>query len=144
MRAVKFKEREYGSMHPEVGKTLANVALVFWNQGKYDYAINNLQKSLFINESSLGANDIALVPSLENMGILKTVTRQYDDAIDNFERALALKRAFYGDNDKHIEVARTKLNLAVARTQLHEFEEATRLFAEVAPVYEKHYSINSI
>ncbi len=53
-RALEIYEKSLGKDHPDVAKSLNNLALLYYAQGKYDEAEPMYRRALEIYEKSLG------------------------------------------------------------------------------------------
>ena len=54
-RALAIREKALGANHPDVARTLDNLAIVYWAQGKYAEAEGLYKRALAIREKALGA-----------------------------------------------------------------------------------------
>ncbi len=78
-------------MHPDVALGLNNLALLFYDQGKYTEAEPLYQRALAILEKALGPDHPDLVTGLENYARLLRKTDRKADAAKTEEYAKAIR-----------------------------------------------------
>jgi eukaryotic-like serine/threonine-protein kinase len=88
--ALEIAERVLGPDHPEVPKTLTNIATVHLERGDYDGALPFFQRALSSYEAVLGPHHPELISVLNNFGNLRSRRGEIDEALALFDRALAL------------------------------------------------------
>ncbi len=83
-------EKALGPDHPELGRSLNNLAALYDDQGKYAEAEPLYQRSLAILEKALGAEHTHVATSLENYAALLRKIGREDEAIEMELRAKAI------------------------------------------------------
>jgi CHAT domain-containing protein/Tfp pilus assembly protein PilF len=132
-RVLELREKALGRDHPEVAKSLNNLAALYNLRGNYTKAEPLLQRAIAILEKSLGPDHPLLAASLDNLAQLYQGRRQYDEAAPLFERALEIREQALGS--EHPEVAKGLNNLAV----LYFIQ---RRYGEAEPLYQRLLAIN--
>ena len=110
-RALAIYEKALGADHPDVARTLNNLAGVYETQGKYADAEGLYKRALAIEEKALGADHPDVAATLNNLADVYREQGKYADAEALYKRALAIDEKALGAD--HPDVARTLNNLAI-------------------------------
>ena len=109
-RALAIYEKALGSAHPDVAKSLNNLADLYDTKGDYGRAEPLYQRALAIREKVLGPEHPDVANSLNNLALLYYRKRDYRRAEPLFQRALAIHEKALGG--EHPSVATSLDNLA--------------------------------
>ncbi len=66
-----------GPEHPDVARSLNNLAMVYTDQGKYEEAEPLYQRSLAIEEKALGPEHPQVATSLNNLALIYQAQGKY-------------------------------------------------------------------
>ena len=124
-----------GEGHPEVARTLVNLAVVQQQMGETQAAETSLLRALPVFEAAYGGEHPHVASVLNNLGGLQYEIGEYEAARATHERALAVRLALHGE--KHASVAQTYHNLANAYVGLHEDEKALELVRKSLEIREE-------
>jgi tetratricopeptide (TPR) repeat protein len=80
----------------ETAKSLNNLALLYWDQGKYKEAEQLYQRALAIKEQQLGTLDFSTSICYNNLALLYEDQGKYEEAEPLFQRALAIRETQLG------------------------------------------------
>jgi tetratricopeptide (TPR) repeat protein len=89
-RALAISEQELGPDHPEVPKTLTNIATAHLDRADYEQALGYFERSLALYEAVLGPDHPELVTTLNNLGNLQSHRGELDKSLAAFDRARGL------------------------------------------------------
>jgi tetratricopeptide (TPR) repeat protein len=96
-----------GQDHPDVAMSYGNMAGVYNSQGKYEQALDYLQKSLSINITTLGRDHLDVATSKYNMALLHKRGNETDRARQLFLECEQIYAKVYGpDHSETNEAAR--------------------------------------
>ena len=90
-RALVVQKKTLGSDHPDLAKTLYNLAVLYGQQGKYDKAKPLFRQALTIDEKVLGPEHPDIATLLDNYAGVLRRAKQTRDAIPLEERAKAIR-----------------------------------------------------
>ena len=134
-RALAIREKALGEDHPDVAKTLNNLAGVYLAQGKYADAEGLYKRALAIWEKALGKDHPDVANSLNNLAVVYYDQGKYADAEALFKRALAIWEKALGKD--HPDVAATLNNLAVVYADQGKYADAEPLYKRALAIKEK-------
>ncbi len=134
-QVLKLREKVLGPDHPEVAKSLNNLAALYNLRGNYTKAEPLLQRAIAILEKNLGPDHPLVAASLDNLAQLYQGQRQYDEAAPLFERALEIREQALGP--QHPEVAKGLNNLAVLYFIQRRYDEAEPLYQRLITINER-------
>jgi tetratricopeptide (TPR) repeat protein len=89
MRSLAIWEKALGREHPDVAKSLSNLALLYQSRGRYADAEPLYQRSLAILEKALGREHPNVATSLSSLASLYASQRRYADALPIIRRTLS-------------------------------------------------------
>jgi len=124
--ALRVAEASFGPEHPNVAKSLNNLAALYHAQGKYAEAEEFLKRSLAIKEKALGPDDPDVAASLNNLAALYDDQGKHSEAEPLLRRSLAIREKALGSG--HPDVARSLNNLAVLYEAQGKHADAEPLF----------------
>jgi CHAT domain-containing protein/lipopolysaccharide biosynthesis regulator YciM len=125
---VVVAEQALGKNHPDVAKSLNNLALLYQTQGLYDRAEPLHERALAIREAALGKNHPDITRSLNNLANLYNEQGLYGRAEPLYQRALAIREETFGKN--HPDIATSLNNLA-------SLYKVQGLYGRAEPLYER-------
>ena len=79
-KALLIREKEFGTDHLEVARSLNNLAVLYKEMGNYSKAEPLYKRSLAINEKSLGPDHLKVAVILNNMALLNKSLGDYTKA----------------------------------------------------------------
>jgi tetratricopeptide (TPR) repeat protein len=110
-QALELQRRVLGPAHPDIARTLQDLAKVIDDDGNLKAATPLMQQALNMQRQLNGAQpDPGLAETINDMGTLLYEGGNYDAAAKLYLEAIAMKRRLLGD--KHPEIALTLSNLA--------------------------------
>jgi CHAT domain-containing protein len=122
---ISVQERAFGTVHPDVGRTLNQLALFYRRRAKYDNAELALKRSLSIFEQTPKEHTQDFLLTLDILTGLYRIQAKFADADVFSQRALALRQAEYGAS--HPETAIGLANRALLQRDQGRFGEAEAL-----------------
>jgi CHAT domain-containing protein/tetratricopeptide (TPR) repeat protein len=134
-RAIKIKKQTLGPDHPEVGKIMNNLAVLYWEQGRYAEAEPLYGQSLKIKVEALGLDHPAVAKSVKNLAILYQDQGRYEEAEQLYKRALAIKEKALGS--EHPDVAISLNDLASLYHEQGRYVEAEPLYGRSLKIKEE-------
>jgi CHAT domain-containing protein/tetratricopeptide (TPR) repeat protein len=131
-RALAIREKALGPENPSVALSLANLALVYENEGRYADAEPLFKQALAIEEKALGPEHPDVATSLNNLANVYYYEGRYTDAEPLDKRALAIREKVLGPENP--SVARSLNNLA-------ELYRAEGHYADAEPLQKRALAI---
>lgn len=114
---------------------LNNLANVYASQGRYDEAIEKLEKALQIDKKTIGKEHPDYATDLNNLANVYKSQGRYDEAIEKFEEALRIGENTIGR--EHPKYAIRLNNLAVVFQSQGRYDEAIEKYEEALRIAEK-------
>ncbi|GAA3384954.1 tetratricopeptide repeat protein [Cryptosporangium minutisporangium] len=136
-RAFALTEATHGPEHPEVARTLGNLALVQKALGEHEAARASLERVLAIFEAVDGSDHPRVARTLNNLGNVQRELGDLDAALTNLQRALAIEENAYGPD--HPEVARTLGNIGNVQRDLGQLDAALTNLQSALTIQETVY-----
>jgi tetratricopeptide (TPR) repeat protein len=99
-KALEFSERAESQDHPDVARSLLNLATLYQAQAQYERAEPLLQRSLAINEKVFGPDGIFVAENLERLALLYQEQARYAEAEPLFTRSLAINELRFGPDNR--------------------------------------------
>jgi tetratricopeptide (TPR) repeat protein len=127
-------EKALGSVHPEVAKTLNNLALLELRRRNHTQAESYLRRALAIHQKSNPEHHDA-VPPLINLALLYYDKEDYERAEPLYRRALAILEKALGP--EHPEVAGALSRLALLYHAKKDYAQAESVLGRVLAIREK-------
>jgi tetratricopeptide (TPR) repeat protein/tRNA A-37 threonylcarbamoyl transferase component Bud32 len=125
-RAIAIRERNFGTDHPVVSKSVHNLGEVLRRQGKYPEALAQFERALAIKEGAYGAEHPSVAMTLTGVGRTQQGLGRRSLAAEALERALEIRRA-RGKTIDSSDMGETLFALAMA--VVHEDPERARELA---------------
>ena len=91
-----LEEGSLGKGHPDTLSTVHQMANVFYNQGKYDEALDWYRRALSGKEKSLGKDHPNTLSTVHQIANVFSSQGKYDEALDWYRRALSGKEKSLG------------------------------------------------
>ena len=133
--ALAATEKTYGPDHPDVVKSLKNLAIIYESQGKYSAAAQLYQRALKILEKSLGSDHPYVALILNDLATLYKNQWKYDKAEPLFQRALEILEKSWGPD--HVRVARSLSGLGDCYCDRGQYEKAEPVLQRALVIREK-------
>ena len=134
-RSLQIWEKVLGEEHPDVARSLNNIASLHKDQGDYERATPLLERSLQIWEKVLGEEHPDVARSLNNIAMLHQDQGDYERATPLLERSLQIREKVLGE--EHPDVARSLNNIAMLHHAQGDYERATPLYERSLQIWEK-------
>jgi tetratricopeptide (TPR) repeat protein len=134
-RSVTIREKALGPEHPDVARSLNNLANVYLDQGRYQEAEALYTRALGIREKALGPDHSDAAACLDGLAVLHREQGRYAEAERLQRRALALKEKALGPD--HPDVALSLNNLAVLCGDQGRIDQAEALHRRALTIKEK-------
>ena len=112
-RGLGIAERTFGSEHPNVGRSLNNLAFLYHRIGKYAEAEPLYARALEIAKKVFGPDNVNVAISISNLAANYTNQGKYTEAETLHKKALALIEKTLGSEHPHI--ATCLHNIAVSK-----------------------------
>ena len=135
--ALAIDEKALGPDHPDVAKSLNNLAMVYQALGDYSKTEPLYKRSLVIFEKTHGANHPAVATSLNNLAVLYTSLGRYSKAKPLYKRSLAIREKALGPD--HPDVAVSLNNLAMLYREFGDYSKTEPLYKRSLGILEKEY-----
>src|SRR5262249_2857990 len=137
----RVREKTLGSAHPDVARSLNNLALLYRMQGAYAKAEPLLVRAVDIFEKALGPNHPDVARSLNNLAVLYHDQGAYAAAAPLYERAVGILSNPAG---AHPDAARYLDNLGVLHHASGEHDRAEPLMARAAEMRESWLDVELV
>ena len=124
-RSLTIRETALGPEHPDVARTLNNLAWLYYEQGHYDRAEPLYLRALRIRENVLGPEHPDVADTLEDLAVMYRAQRENRRAERLYLRSLTIYEKAYGPN--HSAVARNLNNLAGLYMSMRQHEKVLPL-----------------
>lgn len=134
-RQLEIQRRLLGEEHPEVAKSLNNLALLLKDQGNYAEAEPLLHQALAMHRKLVEKEHPEVATTLNNLACLLQDQGNYAAAETLYREALAMTRNLRGS--EHLSVALNLNNLAVVLWYQGDYAGAGPLFREVLAMRRK-------
>ena len=112
-----IKEKALGRDHPDVARSLNNLAGLYRDQGRYADAEPLYQRSLAIREKALGRDHPDVAQSLNNLAALYRNQGRYADAEPLYQRSLAIREKALGRDHPDVASVAEQSGWAVSRAK---------------------------
>jgi CHAT domain-containing protein/Tfp pilus assembly protein PilF len=133
--SVQVAEATFGPEHPNVARSLNNLAALYDDQGRYADAEPLYKHALAIREKALGPDHPRVATSLNNLAELYREQGRYAEAEPLFKRALAIREKAFGPD--HPDVATSLNDLAALRDDQGRYADAEPLYKRALAIREK-------
>jgi CHAT domain-containing protein/tetratricopeptide (TPR) repeat protein len=134
-RVLAIREKALGPDHPDVARSLNNLAALYDLQGRYADAEPLYRRSLAIQDKALGPNHPDVARSLNNLALLYDNQGRYADAEPLYRRSLAIYEKALGPD--HPDVATSVDNLALLYNHQGRYADAEPLYRRSLAIREK-------
>ena len=134
-RALSMREQVLGPDHPDVARTLHDLANLYRAQGKYLEADLLYRRALSIREQVLGPDHPLVAATLANLAILCWKRGQYEQAEALAQRALSTASQALGS--EHPDVAYSLNILGAIFFEQGKYREANPLYQRALSLFER-------
>jgi class 3 adenylate cyclase/tetratricopeptide (TPR) repeat protein len=134
-RALGVGERAHGPDHPDVARSLDNLAIAHSKQGRYADAQALIERALAIYERALGPDHLDVARRLNNIANVLYEQGRYAEAQPLHERALAIRERALGD--AHPDVAVSLNNLGIVESCQGRYAQAQILYERALAIWER-------
>lgn len=134
--ALKLLNKEDGKL---TAQTYNNLALVYWNTGNTDHALNYHEKAYELRKKMFGANNSLVGASLNNIGLIYS-SNSPEKALEYYNQALEIYKNVYGENHPKIAIACN--NIAIIYRQQGKIKEALEMFDKVLAIWQENFGEN--
>ena len=107
----------------------------YYNEGKYEIAIEYGEKAVIQAEKEFGKNHPNYATSLNNLFLLYKAMGQYEKAEPLFLKALAIRKEILGEN--HPDYATSLNNLAALYEAMGQYEKSEPLILKASEIYKE-------
>ncbi len=132
-------EKLWKRHHLETARTLNNLGMLCWQQGKYEQVEPYYDRALYICEEQLGTHP-ETAKILHNLGILYYYRGEYEQAEAYYQRSLSLREKLLGTH--HPETAGTQNNLGFLYTKQGKYEQADTYYHQALVTQEEHLGVH--
>ena len=133
--ALKVAEETFGANHPNLARSLSDLAELYRVTGQLAQAESLHQRALSIREKALGPRHPDVAQSLSTLGHLYKAQGNFAKAKASYERALAIYEEALGKDD--FAAANTLNSLAELAVEQANFGSAATLYNRVIEILEK-------
>jgi len=133
-RALAIGERALGRDHPDVARSLDNLAIAHGKQGRYVDAQALIERALAICERALGPDHPDVARRLNNIANIYYEQGRYAEAQPLHERALEIRKRALGPD--HPDVAISFNNLGIVVSCQGRYAEAQILYERALAIWE--------
>jgi len=120
---------------PQSGFPYRELALQYYQSGRYDSAEPLYQKAIAFDEAALGQNHRLVAENLNDLAALYYARKEYQKAEPLYKRSVAIKESLYGP--LHPEVAQMLNNLGVLYNVQGQNDKAESFFQRSLSIREK-------
>ncbi|GBG33660.1 Nephrocystin-3 [Hondaea fermentalgiana] len=133
-----------GFRHPDVGDTLNTIAVIAYQRGDYEDALEYYEETLSIRKAHRGGRDVSVATTLNNIAAVYQEQRRYEEALKYYEEALSITTESVGE--RHPQWATMLGNIANVYRLQGRYEDAlalfeTVLFVRLQTLGERHPSV---
>jgi len=133
-KALQIREIALGAEHPDIAKSLSNLAALYISQGTYEQAEPLYLRALEILEKVLGRSHPDTIPPLNNLAVMYKDQGKYEQAEPLYLRALEVKEQVFGVAIP--DTAPALLNLAHLFWLQAKYDQAEPLYQRAMDIYE--------
>jgi tetratricopeptide (TPR) repeat protein len=134
-RALALHERLLGPDHPDVARSLYDLANLYRDRGHYREAEPLYQRALAIQERGLGPDHFDVASTLHSLAFLYWYQGRYAEAEPLYLRVMAIRETLSGPDDPN--VAMTLNNLALVYRAQGRYREAESLHQRTLAIRER-------
>ncbi|AWM40145.1 photosystem I assembly protein Ycf3 [Gemmata obscuriglobus] len=134
-RALAIRRKLLPVQHPDLGRSLNNLALLQANLGDRKEAAEGYRKAVCIWKAGLGADDPLVAFGLTNLGLVQHDLRDLEGARRSHQEALAIRRKALPKD--HPDIASTLNNLGLVQRDLRDLEGARKSHQEALDIRRK-------
>jgi tetratricopeptide (TPR) repeat protein len=132
-QALALRRECLGEHHPEVAKSLNDLAVLRRAEGDYDEAEALCREALTMRRALRGDEHLDVAESLYQLAGLLQAKGEYDASEELFREALAVYEPLLGSD--HTDVAAILNDLAIVREQKSDYAEAEALCRRALAIY---------
>lgn len=129
-----IREEIYGKSHWMYGGMVANLANIYYKEGKYKKAEQTYRDSIALCQADQGYQKLG--SAITRLGNCLREQGRYEEALVAYEEALKMRKQEFGPDS--MRVAETTRELALLMTFLHRKESSDRLFEKVGKIIRLH------
>lgn len=133
--AHSMRERTEGRDHPDVARSLHQLAKIYHNQMKFDFAEPLYRRALAIYEHTGGSLDAELVKTLGSLGDLLLKQGRLEEAQEMFQRGFSMSEQMLAPNLRLL--AESVNNLAEICRQQEKYAEAELYYRRALSIAEQ-------
>ncbi len=134
-RAVSIREKALGPRHPDVARSLSDLALLYLGRGEYEQAEPLYQQALAIQEQALGPGHPDVAGILNDLAMLYYFQGKYEQAEPFHQRARIIFECALGPT--HHNVATSLNNLGKLYLAQGRYEQARTLMQRALAMREQ-------
>ncbi len=134
-RSLEIREKVMGTDHPDVARSLNNLAELYRDQGRYAEAEMLHKRSLAIREKVMGIDHPGVATCLNNLAGLYRIQGKHTEAEPLYKRSLSIREKLRGP--KHPDVAECLNNLAGLYLDQGKYSEAEPLYEQSLGILEE-------
>lgn len=135
--ALNIQRRALAAEHPDIAKSLNNLAVIHQNLGDLAQAASIYQQALAIQSTAYGEHHPRVGSTLYNMGTIAELRGDTKQARTLYERSLNIYQKAHGDN--HPVVAMNLTQLGVLASQANDYDRAIDMLQRALDIAEKIY-----
>jgi tetratricopeptide (TPR) repeat protein len=132
-QSLDMRRELLGPEHPEVGRTLLNLASLQYDRGETHQALSNLREVLGIYRKAYPPDHPETARVLNGIGSWLTMGGEDTEADVYLEEALAMRRRLL--NPQHPDVASSLIALAILRVDQKKYTEALDFARNAKTIY---------
>jgi serine/threonine-protein kinase len=132
--ALKRQQSLYGAVHPDVARTLKDLAQAVEDGGDLNAALPLMQSAVAMQRQLRGNEPHPdLAEALNDLALMHQLRGDYDESETLYLESMAMKRRLYGD--KHPEIANALENLASAAQDKGDLARAEPLYRQALAMW---------
>jgi tetratricopeptide (TPR) repeat protein len=136
-RAYAIRQNLLPKNHPLIGRSLSNLAAIFFFTSDVTKAIEYNKKALVIDRESFKGDHILISKDLGYLGKNYEAIDELDDALKHFAQALKMQKRLFYPVIKHPEIAGTLWSIGSVYDKKHHYKRALDHFIEALQIYEE-------
>ncbi|CAB9503230.1 Tetratricopeptide repeat protein [Seminavis robusta] len=134
--ALVIRTQVLGETHPDVANTCNNIGIALGKLGRYDSAIEILEKALEMRAKHYGTREhVEVATTLHNIGNVLHAAQDWSGAIQCFWDAKLLQEQLLGPN--HIQVARACVAIANVYNEALQYQDAMEAYTDALQIFHK-------
>jgi tetratricopeptide (TPR) repeat protein len=129
--SIALRKRILGDLHIDVGTTWNNIGRIYFQQGKYDLAMDSYRKALRIRRLEQG-DSVDVAATIFNIGQVNHQQGERDRALRHYQEFLKLAKKHFGEHHRDICIVTTCIGQVLHEKK--DFKKSLKAFHQALKV----------